>query len=507
LSVITSHVQSVTGQEVICPEKATVAGPCRVIPQEFPDVACRNIDVMVPCLDDWQGKEMVRNLLGELTAKIDDGVVALRDRRRWVQAVTPLRLPPLEGENPALLRQDGVYLVTGGLGGIGLAIAEYLARAAQAKLVLIGRSKLPPREQWDQVISEEEESNVARKIRGVKQLEALGAEVLALAADVADEERMSAVVEQAVAQFGALHGVFHAAGVPGMGLIQLKTVDAAASVLAPKVMGTLVLERVLREREIEPDFIVLFSSETAFTGGGIGQVDYCAANAFLDGYARHHVGDGRLVTSINWGEWQWNAWEEGLEGFSAEVQEYFRTNRQKYGIAFEEGMEALARILSHRLPWVAVSTRDFCPIVEESGKQSAMALILAAAEQSRVERPKYSRPALGVSYAAPRNDLEREIAAVWGDLLGIDQVGINDNFFDLGGNSLVGLNLTARLRKELDVQDVPAHVLYEAPTVSALARFVGQDQQQDAEMVAEKQARGERYRASLQRRRQRQVGE
>jgi hypothetical protein len=341
----------------------------------------------------------------------------------------------------------------------------------------------------------------------VKQLEALGAQVLALAADVADDGQMQAAMGQIVDRFGTLHGVVHAAGVPGMGLIQLKTTDAAARVLAPKVMGTLVLERVLQKRGIEPDFVVLFSSETVFTGGGIGQVDYCAANAFLDGYARRHAGNDRLVTSINWGEWQWNAWQEGLEGFSAEVQEYFRTNRQKYGIAFEEGMEAFARILSHRLPRVAVSTRDFRPVVEGSGRQSAMALILAAAEQSREERPKYARPALGVSYAAPRNDLERKIAAVWGDLLGIDQVGINDNFFDLGGNSLVGLNLTARLRKELDVEDVPAHVLYEAPTVSALARFMSQDQQQDAEMVADRQSRGERYRASLQRRRQRQAGE
>jgi NAD(P)-dependent dehydrogenase (short-subunit alcohol dehydrogenase family) len=387
-----------------------------------------------------------------------------------------------------------------------MAVAGYLAETIKAKLVLTGRSGLPPREEWEHLLSTEgDESDIGRKIRGVCELEDLGAEVLVVAADVADHEQMSDAAKQAIARFGTIHGVVHAAGVPGIGLIQLKTMEMAAQVLAPKVMGTLVLEKVLQETEVDPDFVVLFSSETVYTGGGIGQIDYCAANAFLDGYARRHAGDGRFVSSINWGEWQWNAWEEGLEGFDAQVQDYFRTNRQQFGISFQEGTDALARILAHRLPRALVSTRDFRLIVEGS-KQSAMALVLAAG-QAQAERSKYPRPTLGTSYVEPRTDLERTIAAMWGDLLGISEVGIDDNFFDLGGNSLVGLSLTSRLRKELGVQDIPAHVIYEAPTVSTLARFVGQDQQQEEELKAEQQARGQKHRESLKRRRQDRAGE
>jgi acyl transferase domain-containing protein/acyl carrier protein len=501
LSVVTSHVQSLTGGETVCPEKTTIMGPCKVIPQEYPDVPCRSIDVALPAPDAWQREALLDSLLAELTSPISDTVVALRDRRRWVQTFQPLRLPPLDGGKPPLLRHNGVYLLTGGLGGIGMAIAEYLARTVQAKLILVGRSALPPREEWQQIVATAgDESGVGRKIRGVQRLEELGAEVLTIAADVADEGQMRAAVEQAVARFHTIHGVVHAAGVPGVGLIQVKTIDAAASVLAPKVLGTLVLERVLKD--VALDFLALFSSEAAFTGGGLGQIDYCAANAFLDGYAQRHAGSQHLVTSINWGEWQWNAWEEGLDGFSPEVQDYFRVNRQKYGIAFEEGSEALGRILSYRLPWVAVSTRDLRPVVEGSSKQSAMRLMLETAQQSPEARPKYPRPALGTSYAAPRNDLERKIAALWGDLLGVAEVGIDDNFFDLGGNSLVGLSLIARLRKELDAKALSAQTLYEAPTVGALAKLLSQDQDERKAVLAERLEHGKmRYQQRVRRQR------
>src|SRR5256885_17196556 len=115
---------------------------------------------------------------------------------------------------------------------------------------------------------------------------------------------MRGVIQQASATFGAIHGVLHAAGVPGIGLMQLKTPQMAASVLAPKVMGTLVLERVLQDLTL--DFLVLFSSITSTTGGGPGQVDYCAANAFLDTYARQHRAQHGIPIPSNWGARDWN---------------------------------------------------------------------------------------------------------------------------------------------------------------------------------------------------------
>jgi acyl carrier protein len=234
-------------------------------------------------------------------------------------------------------------------------------------------------------------------------------------------------------------------------------------------MGTLVLERVLEQ--IPLDFLVLFSSIASATGGGPGQVDYCAANAFLDAYAQRNFGKHGMTVAVNWSEWQWNAWDEGLTGYDAEVQAFLRENRQRFGITFAEGSAAFERILARGLPQVVVSTQDFRSIVEAS-KSFTTTFFRRRTQQAR---PAHPRPALGTSYVAPGNEVERRIAAIWGQVLGIAEVGIHDNFFELGGNSLVGLDLVDRLRKELNIESIPAHVLYEAPTVSDMASFVAQN--------------------------------
>jgi acyl carrier protein len=349
-------------------------------------------------------------------------------------------------------------------------MAEHLARTVHARLVLIGRSGLPPRHTWPAVLEAQEDTRgTGRQIRQVQALEALGSEVLLVAADVADEAQMQAAIDQAVARFGTIHGVLHAAGVPGVGLIRLKTPEMAARVLKPKIMGTLVLERVLAQ--IPLDFLVLFSSIASATGGGPGQVDYCAANAFLDAYAQRNSAKHGMTVAVNWSEWQWNAWDEGLTGYDAEVQAFLRENRQRFGITFTEGSAAFERILARGLPQVVVSTQDFRSIVEAS-KSFTTTFFRRRTQQAR---PAHPRPALGTSYVAPGNEVERRIAAIWGQVLGIAEVGIHDNFFELGGNSLVGLDLVDRLRKELNIEAIPAHVLYEAPTVSDMASFVAQN--------------------------------
>ncbi len=306
---------------------------------------------------------------------------------------------------------------------------------------------------------------------------------------------MRAVVQQASAAFGSIHGVLHAAGVPGVGLIQLKTPEMASSVLAPKVMGTLALEQVLQGLSL--DFLVLFSSITSTTGGGPGQVDYCAANAFLDAYARSHFAQHGMTVAIDWGEWKWNAWEEGLSSYDTEAQAFFRENRQRFGIAFEEGTEALTRILSHRLPQVVVSTQDFRSIAELSKSFTAAAMLQKARRNQQI-RMAHPRPTLGSSYVAPGSELERMIAAIWEELLGISQVGINDNFFELGGNSLIGIDMIGRLRKELSIETIPTYVLYEAPSVSAMAQYL--DQSKTTVPVEVRHQRGEKRRESLKRR-------
>nr|WP_294167626.1 SDR family NAD(P)-dependent oxidoreductase [uncultured Sphingomonas sp.] len=502
INVISTGLREVTYGDTVEPEKALITGPFKVIPKENANVECRSIDIRLPGADGWSAAALLDQLVEELARAVSDSVIALRGPHRWVQIFEGVHLDA-PGRRTHF-RAGGVYLITGGLGGIGLALAEHLAHTHGAKLALVGRSELPPRDQWEQILATQGDAEgIGYKLGKLRALEAAGAEVLVAAADVADYDEMHAVVRQVVARWGTINGVIHAAGLPPGGVIQLKTPDMALRVLAPKVMGTLVLERVLED--IPLDFLVLFSSMSAITSGGPGQIDYCSANAFVDAYAqRYHDRHGQTV-SIGWGEWQWDAWGEGLAGFPEEVQTFFKWKRREYGIPFDEGCEALQRILGTRLPHVVVATQDF-PTMIESGKSFSIAKILERVKQHRREQPRHPRPALATSYVVPGTELEERLEALWSDLLGIEQIGIHDNFFELGGNSLLGVDLIARMRQDLNIETIPTHVLYEAPTISTLAQFLA-PVRPAAEVVEESQDRGERRREKLKQMKQKtQVG-
>ncbi|MEM8530262.1 MAG: SDR family NAD(P)-dependent oxidoreductase [Chloroflexota bacterium] len=492
MSVITTGIYDVLGHEHLCPAHATLIGPCRVIPQECANLSCRLIELIHA---DTAPTEHVLDLLTtELLRKDSEPVVAIRGQHRWVpmQESCRIEVPPSQH---VPLRNEGVYLITGGLGGIGLALAEHLAHTKQARLVLTSRTGLPDRAQWPALLHEHPESSrLTQQIRAIMHMEAQGAQVLVMDADVTDEVRMCEVIEQIVRTFGNLHGVLHTAGVPGKGLIQLKTPAMAASVLAAKVQGTLVLERVLATQEL--DFLILFSSITALTGGP-GQVDYCAANAFLDTYARCHHHRHGVTMSINWSEWQWNAWEEGLAGYGETMRHFFEENRRKFGITSNEGAAVVERLLTFPLPQVVVSTQDFQALLDLSHNLTATTIFRQ--EPSTTTPVIQVERTLNTTYVAPRNELERNIAHMWEEILGVATVGIHDNFFDMGGNSLIGIQLIVRMRKAFKYDTLPNYMLYEAPSVAAMAQYLSQNEQ-EADQVEAVDERSHKRRTNLKKR-------
>jgi len=283
ICVVSNNLQEVTGEEELCPEKATLLGPCRVISQEYQNILCRSIDVVLPETGTAQRQRLVEDLFAEIASQSSDRVLAYRGRHRWVQDFEQIRFEATD-ETPVKLKDRGVYLITGGMGGMGLEFAEYLAQNVKARLVLVGRTPLPADDE---------------KIRAI---EDAGGEVLLVAADVTNEEQMIGVAQQARKRFGEINGVVHAAGVPGGGMIQLKTPAMAASVLGPKVAGPRVLDRVLNDTPL--DFFIMCSSRAAILGG-FGNVDYCAANAYLDAFAHYRrATNGGAVVSLNWDAWQ-----------------------------------------------------------------------------------------------------------------------------------------------------------------------------------------------------------
>lgn len=437
LYVVSNGLQSVAGEPFIQPEKAMLLGPCRVIGQEYEDVSCSSVDIILPTNENsWQ--ELLDQLSHELAVATDETTVAYRGGHRWVRAYDPVRL---EGRAlPARLRPRGVYLLTGGTGGIGMALASYLARTVQARLILLSRS--------------------APKAEQVSDLERLGAQVLWVCADVSDERQMRAAVQEARRKFGEINGVIHAAGVPGGGFIQLMRPEVAEATIVSKVKGTLVLQEVLAEESL--DFTILFSSLRSILGGH-GRVDYCAANSFLDAFARAKAtGDAPFTCSIIWDGWR----EVGMAVDAAR-----RSNLEpEDGMLTEEGIEAFARVLDGRWPEIVVSTRDLARIIEEN-KAITISGKLDQLNDKRTAQPAHARPNIDTSYVAPQTETERIIAEIWQQLLGIEKVGVDDNFFELGGDSVLTIQIIAKTNKA-GLRLTPQQV-FEHQTIAALAAVAG----------------------------------
>jgi len=461
--VLSNNVHEVVGTESLCPEKSILLGPCLVIPQEYPNVTIKNIDIEAE-LAELQNEKHVEQILGELIGEDSDLVVAYRGKNRWVQSYERVTVEEPNRSTP-ILRQGGVYFITGGLGEIGFEIGKYLARKVQAKLVLIGRSELPGRTEWENWIKgPPQDPKILEKIVKIQELEALGAEVLYISANVADLNAMEKTIEAVYRSFGALNGVIHCAGIVRERLSYIQDLDLNICDLhfQSKVHGLVVLEEVLKGINI--DFCMLFSSLTAVLGG-LGEVAISSSNIFMDAYAQKH----NRHCPVPWISVNWELWHvaEGKDNFQPGTG---RTLAQ-LALVVDEGMAVMERVLSLKdVSRIVVSTGELNDRISQWIRLES--LRKGSENQSQPAYPSFfARPELKTAYAAPKDETERVIAEAWRDLLGIDPVGVNDSFPELGGNSLQAIQIISRLRDVFQV-DLSIRTLFDAPTIEELAIII-----------------------------------
>ena len=469
IKVVTSHLHEITGGERLRPERATILAPCRVIPQEYPEIRCSTVDVAPDGSaggSDRSLEMMAHQIVDELVSEAPDLFVAYRGGRRWSPVIEPVAL---EGGEPgrAPLRQGGVYLILGGLGSIGAATARHLAKTMRARLVLVNRSPLPPQDHWDGwLAAHAEQDPTSARIRVVRELEASGSEVLVAAADIADRDEMAALIEQAVARFGRIDGVIHAAGLAGAGTIQAKKRDTGSVLAAvaqmnrsdcdaqfrPKMRGLFVLEDVLGDRPL--DFCLIVSSLSTVLGGP-GYSTYAAANVFMDAFVHRH----NQRSAVRWVSANWDAWSFSRGGVTTSAV-------ASVTLTEEEGVDVFERLLgAAALGHIVISTIDLYARLRPAETVPAP----ADTEADPSGRTLYGRPAsLESSYEAPQTPLERTVADIWQEVLGMDRVGRHDSFFELGGHSLLAVQVAARLEDALQME-VPMRNVFDAATLADLA--------------------------------------
>jgi len=447
IAVVADRLHDVFSQGDICPDTATLLGPCLVIPQEHPHLTIRTIDVPAAFSAD--------TLLAEIEGGSADPHVAYRGQLRYVPRFERVEFE-VDEAGDSKLRNGGVYLITGGLGKVGLQVAELLFDTVGARLCLLGRTALPDVADWPLWL-ERHPDNDATSIR-IRRLTALrdrGAEILTLSADVSVESEMCTALDEIQQRFGVLHGVIHAAGAlddPSF-TCAIEDLDVAASQtqFRPKVDGMRVLERVVRD--VPLDFCLFISSNAAVLGG-LGFTAYSAANRFIDAFAatQNRTG-GTPWISTNWDAWSFDNHSAG-----------------ELSMTPAESREALRRVLTRIPPGqLLIATGDLNSRYDQWVRRQGWKTTSEASVKTSHARPKEAG-----RIVAPANASERLLVDLWKELFGFASISVDDDFFELGGDSLTGIRLMSMIKETLGKR-VSLNLLLKEPTIRALAAALDQN--------------------------------
>jgi acyl transferase domain-containing protein/acyl carrier protein len=431
--------------------RTTLLGVAQVLPQEFPGCEVSIVDL------DRHGslQTAVDGLLREISAVRLEPVVALRGRRRWLRDYTPAQL----GADAAPIRSiasGDLVVITGGLGRVGRLLADHLARQLGARVALIVRPGFPDESRWNAC-----DAQHAERVATLGRWRSDGLSIDVVAADVADPAAMAQAMAALERTHGPVAGIIHAAAVTsGTALIspilQL-TADDAAAQFAPKLAGLDGLDAAVAACATPPRFVVLLSSNAAILGG-LGFAAYSAANQVLDAAAALRSRQG----TTDWISTNWDRWLTRDDELAAGAA----TSMDAFAMRPSESLTAIMRIILQGDAEQFVVTRgDLAQrrqiwIARDDSADTAAALQPRAAQRR-------------TAYRAPEGEIESRLATLWGQLLGIDKVGADDNFFDLGGHSLRAVQLLARVTDQFGVR-LSLKTFFAAPTVAGLALHIGQ---------------------------------
>lgn len=466
LWVLTAGAQAVTdGLDCVHPENAALWGLARVIPRECPQLRVRTIDVDAHEAQQQAG-EVARLLVGEFARRTTAVEIAYRDRARYV--LTRQAVSGSPNSAAASIRQRGVYLITGGLGGIGLVLARWLAERYQARLVLLSRTSLPPRDSWAASIADRRTAAQLRtKLAELVAIEAAGGEVVVVSGDVADPATLRHAEQAARERFGGINGVFHAAGTVRKCLLRDTTAAGFADVLRPKVAGGKALIESARRENF--DFVLFFSS-VAGLDGNVFQADYSAANRTLDSLAAAARAEGLPIQSVAWDLWQ----DIGMGRGMAELAD-------ARGRAALEPAVALAA-LERALAWgrAEMSVRAPDSLVGRRSTISDTAARETAAQRVEPQGSVLERVRIVSAASKPRCDgddlrvrvrraLREAVAMTLG--LPIERVSAEQSLPDLGLDSLLAVKLIRGLSQATGKQ-LSATLPFDFASIALLAEHL-----------------------------------
>lgn len=438
IAIISNQTQSVTGIEFLSPQKTTLLGICKSIAHQYPNLALHHIDVVAPKSGTRQEIQLVEHILNEVTTKTSDLALAYRGNQRWIPHFEAIRLEQDTETNKAL-PENGVYLFINALSNVGLALVESFAQMHHAKIILTIDSTFPQNHEWQHILTTNSASDdVCQKIRKLQALEALNFQFLILCADTTNEQHLDTVIAKTVELHKTVNGVFYF------------TNSGENS-----IRGLLALEKTLQDRGADLCLVIssLLSNST----------EDIVSDIFADAFVHHH-------NQTNQNCWLKINWDNNIY-------------HEQKPIAIKVNLELLRRIISKQIAnHVVVSTIDLTTRLEQLHQNLALGENQINSQVADKANSLYPRPNLATPYIAPSNEIEQQIANVWQKVFGFEKVGIDDNFFDLGGDSLLAVQVTAELKNLLN-KEIPVVSLYEGLTIRSLAELLNSKESENAEEI------------------------
>ena len=434
----------------------SIAGLGQVLQRESPNINCRFLDI-----DEYTSAS-------EIIDEINNGFTesyyyrADRNGKRFIREFRPVNIDEKE-DNGLTYKEGGVYIITGGTGGIGLELANYLASQSKIKLALINRSEFLPGDKWAKVLLERKDEKLCRKIEKLCEIEEKAEGIWFYSADVSDYGKLKTTIERIKKDLGRICGVIHAAGTAGDGFIFNKSLEKFRGVIKAKIHGTLFLSQLLQEEK--PDFFIMTSALTAILPTS-GQSDYTAANSFMDAYSSQLNNSGMRALSINLTSWK----ETGMAYDYGVIDDgIFKS------ITTENGISAFGKIISKRINSVVLGEPDLSYLDSSEGLPFYLDKKMRAHKKTQPKNNTEPEMKKQISLKGKEeggfSEYEISIAQVWGNVLGYEEINITDNYYDLGGDSIHAIKINSLLEKQLKLQVTIAD-LFNHLSIAELAEFL-----------------------------------
>jgi acyl transferase domain-containing protein/acyl carrier protein len=438
--IINNLYKVIDDSEKIIPEKSTIIGAIDTIPKEFKNITTKCIDVCVE--NEIDNSSIISQIYQELHISDKNKHVAYRGKYRWIRYFESIEIKE-KNQVSNILKNERVILITGGLGGIGFELAKYLSGKYNSKLILTGRKPL-----------NEELNTKINKIQG---------DVIYLQVDVSNPKAMKEKLEDAEKKIGTINGIIHCAGIADhAGIIHSRNEMQTEEVFFTKIYGTIILNDIVRNKEL--DYFVLCSSLSAATSP-FGQVGYTSANNFQDSFAQYRMQNNNYTLSIGW-----DAWKDVGMAFDTLIKKHPKgfENYLIQAIASNEGCDVLLRALNNDFSNLIISVSDLNNLInnQETFKNNE-AILDNETEASLIKE----RSVFDITYIEPTTDTEKQLAKIWENFFGLDKVGIKDDFFELGGDSLKATSLLSLVHEKLDVI-IPMTEIFKCPTIKEMSLFI-----------------------------------